>query len=93
MGWVVYILRCGDSSLYTGITDDLERRFAAHQAGKGAKYTRGRGPLTVEYCLEVANRPAALREERRIKKLSRRQKEQLIIEAQFAQPQSEKNQQ
>ena len=78
MGWVVYILRCKDSSLYTGITDDLKRRFAAHRAGKGAKYTRGRGPLTLVYSVVVADRSAALKEERRLKKLSRIQKEKLI---------------
>ena len=44
-GWWVYILRCGDGTLYTGMTDDPERRLAAHRSGHGAKYTRGRGPL------------------------------------------------
>ena len=43
--WTVYILQCRDGTLYTGITDDLQRRLRAHQEGKGAKYTRGRGPL------------------------------------------------
>ena len=43
--WKVYILRCGDDSLYTGITTNVEKRFVAHSTGKGAKYTRGRGPL------------------------------------------------
>ena len=47
--WYVYILRCGDGTLYTGSTDDVERRLAAHRAGKGAKYTRGRGPLELVY--------------------------------------------
>ena len=45
MPWYVYILRCGDGTLYTGVTDDVPRRLAAHRSGKGAKYTRGRGPL------------------------------------------------
>jgi len=49
MDWLVYILLCGDNSLYTGITDDLPRRLKAHESGKGAKYTRGRGPLKVVY--------------------------------------------
>ena len=49
MAWYVYMLRCGDDTLYTGVTDDVERRLAAHQAGKGAKYTRGRGPLELVY--------------------------------------------
>ena len=47
--WIVYILRCKDDTLYTGITDDLARRMAAHNSGKGAKYTRGRGPVEVVY--------------------------------------------
>ena len=49
MLWYVYILRCGDGTLYTGITDDVDRRLAVHRSGKGAKYTRGRGPLEVVY--------------------------------------------
>ena len=47
--WYLYILECGDGTLYTGITDDVQRRFKAHSQGKGAKYTRGRGPLTLRY--------------------------------------------
>ena len=47
--WFVYLLRCGDGSLYCGITDDVSRRLEAHAAGKGAKYTRGRGPLELVY--------------------------------------------
>ena len=49
MSWQLYILRCGDGTLYTGITDDLPRRLKAHRSGKGAKYTRGRGPLELVY--------------------------------------------
>ena len=49
MAWYVYILRCGDGTLYTGMTDDVQRRLDAHRAGKGAKYTRGRGPLELAY--------------------------------------------
>jgi len=52
MAWYVYILRCGDGTLYTGITDDVDRRLAAHRAGRGAKYTRGRGPLELVYLEE-----------------------------------------
>lgn len=80
MAWYVYLLRCGDSTLYTGITDDVERRLAAHQAGKGAKYTRGRGPLTLVYTEEQPDKSAALKRELQIKKLTRPQKEQLIAE-------------
>ena len=84
MSWYVYMLRCGDGTLYTGVTDDVERRLAAHRAGKGAKYTRGRGPLELAYQEEVPDKSAALRREYRIKRLSRPEKEQLIEEAQKA---------
>jgi predicted GIY-YIG superfamily endonuclease len=69
--WCVYVLACGDGTLYTGITNDLDRRIAAHAAGRGARYTRGRGPfrtLRVEPC---ADKAAALVRERAIKRLSR----------------------
>ena len=76
--WYVYILRCGDSTLYTGITDDVPRRLAAHRAGKGAKYTRGRGPLELVYAEQVPDKSAALRREIEIKRLRRAEKEKLI---------------
>ena len=75
MPWYVYILRCGDGTLYTGI---IPRRLAAHQAGRGAKYTRGRGPLKLVYQEEVSDKPAALRREIEIKRLKRAEKERLI---------------
>lgn len=75
--WVLYILQCRDASLYTGITDDLQRRLAAHRNGKGAKYTRGRGPLVLRYTEICADHSAALRREYEIKKLTRQQKLQL----------------
>lgn len=78
MSWFVYILRCGDGTLYTGVTDDVQRRLAAHRAGKGAKYTRGRGPLELVYTQEQPDKSAALRREFQIKKLARPQKERLI---------------
>ena len=78
MSWFVYILRCGDGTLYTGVTDDVQRRLATHRAGKGAKYTRGRGPLELVYTQEQPDKSAALRREVQIKKLTRPQKEQLI---------------
>ncbi len=81
MAWYVYILRCGDGTLYTGITDDVLRRLAAHRAGRGAKYTRGRGPLELVWQEEVPNKSAALRREYQLKQLSRSEKEQLIREA------------
>ena len=76
--WGVYILQCGDGSLYTGSTDDLEHRLAAHRAGKGAKYTRGRGPLNLQYWCVCENRSAALKMEWKIKQLSRCDKLRLI---------------
>ena len=69
--WYVYVLRCGDGTLYTGTTDDVARRLAAHRAGKGAKYTRGRGPLELLYTEQCPDRSAALRREYAIKQLSR----------------------
>ena len=78
MAWYVYILRCGDGTLYTGITDNVPRRLAAHRSGKGAKYTRGRGPLELVYQEEVPDKSAALRREIEIKRLTRQEKERLI---------------
>ncbi len=75
--WVVYILECGDGSLYTGITDDFDRRYKMHAEGKGAKYTRGRGPLIPRYREECEDHSAALRREIAIKRLSRQEKLQL----------------
>jgi putative endonuclease len=76
--WTVYILRCGDDTLYTGITDDLEHRLNMHREGKGAKYTRGRGPLTLVYTECVETKSAALKREHAIKQLSRLEKLALI---------------
>ena len=76
--WYLYILRCGDNTLYTGITTDVEKRFEAHQSGKGAKYTRGRGPLELVYREECGTHSDALKREAQIKKLSREQKQTLI---------------
>lgn len=77
MAWYVYMLLCGDGTLYTGMTDDVPRRLRAHQSGRGAKYTRGRGPLTLVYTQEQPSRSAALRREHQIKQLSRAQKDAL----------------
>ncbi len=76
--WKLYILRCGDGSLYTGITTDVEKRLEAHRTGKGAKYTRGRGPLELVYREECGDHSTALKRELEIKKLSREDKEKLI---------------
>lgn len=78
MAWFVYILRCGDGSLYTGCTDDVQRRLAIHRSGKGAKYTRSRLPLELVYQEPAADRSAALRREAAIKKLRRQEKLRLI---------------
>ena len=80
MGWTVYILRCGDGTLYTGCTNDLSRRLNAHQSGRGAKYTRSRLPVVLAYREEVPDRSAALRREAAIKRLDRRGKLALIGE-------------
>ena len=81
MPYTLYILRCGDGTLYTGITNDLPRRLAAHQAGKGAKYTRGRGPLSLVYTESCPDKSAALRREYSIKRLPRQKKEALLAAA------------
>lgn len=78
MAWFVYMLRCRDGSLYTGCTDDVERRLATHQSGKGAKYTRSRLPVELVYREEAADRSAALRREAAIKKLKRKEKLELL---------------
>lgn len=80
MAWTVYILRCGDGSLYTGCTNNLPRRLAVHQSGKGAKYTRSRPPVALVYQEEAADKSSALRREIAIKRLSRREKLTLIAE-------------
>ena len=76
--WYLYILRCRDGSLYTGITTDVDKRFVAHASGKGAKYTRGRGPLILVYREECGDHSAALKRELEVKKLTRQEKELLI---------------
>lgn len=78
MAYWLYILRCGDGTLYTGTTDDVARRLAVHQSGKGAKYTRGRGPLTLAYQEACADKSTALRREIAVKKLTRAEKLALI---------------
>lgn len=72
--WTVYILQCADGTLYTGITTDIDRRLAEHESGKGAKYTQGRGPLTVMYREDCGNRSEASSREAEIKTLNRADK-------------------
>lgn len=78
--WVLYILECADGTLYTGITDDLKRRLSVHSQGKGAKYTRGRGPLKLRYVQACADHSAALKLEYQMKRRTRQQKLALIRE-------------
>ena len=78
MKWVVYILECSDNSLYTGITNDLERRLEEHRTGRGAKYTKHRSPLRVRYTEYRGTKSAALIREAAIKSLARSEKLALI---------------
>ena len=76
--WHVYIVRCADRTLYTGIARDLDARIATHNAGAGARYTRGRLPVELVYSEPAADRPAALRREHAIKRLAPAAKRKLI---------------
>jgi putative endonuclease len=78
--WYLYMIRCGDDSLYTGITTDVDRRFSEHQGGgpRAARYLKGRGPLRLMLKLNAGSRESALKLECRIKGLSRVRKETLI---------------
>ena len=76
--WYVYIVRCRDGSLYTGIATDVDRRLAEHEANKGSKYLRGRGPLKLVLKRRVGEKGRALKIERKVKGLSRQEKEELI---------------
>ncbi len=78
--WHLYLIRCRDGSLYTGITTDVARRFAEHREnrGAGAKYLRGRGPLRLVFEKKLGNRSLALGVESKVKKLSKARKEELI---------------
>ena len=79
MGWFVYIIEASDGSLYTGVTTDIDRRFAEHSStGKGAKFFRARKPVKIAYIQEHPDRSSALKREAEIKKLSREKKLQLI---------------
>lgn len=76
--WHVYILRCADGSLYTGIAKDPAKRFSEHNAGRGARYTRSRLPVELVYAESAAGRGSALRREHEIKQLSAADKRELI---------------
>ncbi len=77
MGWLIYILRCSDGSLYTGATNNLERRLEAHRRGTGSRYVRSRLPFELAYRKLCKDRSEALRRELAIKRLSRAGKEKL----------------
>ena len=79
-GWLVYLLRCRDGSLYTGITNDLPKRLKVHAAGRASRYTRSRLPVSLAYTEPQPSKSRALKREAAIKKLSRRQKDILISE-------------
>jgi putative endonuclease len=72
--WLVYLLRCRDGSLYTGITNDLHRRLASHRSGKASAYTRSRRPLALAYQETLPDRGSALKREAAIRRLSRAEK-------------------
>jgi putative endonuclease len=78
--WYLYLLRCHDGSLYTGISTDVARRFAQHQGegSAGSNYLKGRGPLTLVFKKKLGSNSLALKVERRVKKLSKARKEDLI---------------
>jgi putative endonuclease len=77
--WLVYLLRCSDGSLYTGITNDLPKRLKAHAAGRASKYTRSRLPVRLAYSEPQKSKSAALKREAAIKKLRRPEKELLVV--------------
>ncbi|HXU92109.1 MAG TPA: GIY-YIG nuclease family protein [Gallionella sp.] len=84
--WVCYLLRCADDTLYCGITNDLDKRIAAHNAGTAAKYTRARGPVELVYAEDCADRSAASKREMAIKQLTRAEKLALIESGLIAVP-------
>jgi putative endonuclease len=75
--WVCYLLRCADDTLYCGITNDLEKRLAAHNSGEGAKYTRGRAPVKLVHTESFVDKSAALKREMQIKQMKRGAKQVL----------------
>ncbi len=77
MNWVCYLIRCADGTLYCGITNDLDQRLVAHNAGEGAKYTRGRSPVQLVHVEPCADKSAALKREMQIKQMTRGKKRAL----------------
>jgi len=79
--WFIYLIRCRNGHLYTGISTDVARRFAEHEAGKGAKYLRGKGPLELVYQKRIGTRSEALKAEIKVKNMPRSAKENMIKQA------------
>ncbi len=77
MSWVCYLLRCADDTLYCGITNNLDQRLLAHNAGEGAKYTRGRSPVRLVHVEQYPDKSAALKREMQIKQMTRNEKQSL----------------
>src|SRR5512141_1469248 len=86
MSWFVYVARCADGSLYTGVTTDVARRLAAHNGGRGAAYTRSRGPVSLVHLEPAADRGQALRREHAIKRMTRREKLAMVGKRRVAAP-------
>jgi putative endonuclease len=84
MSWLCYVLQCADDTLYCGITNDLDKRLAAHNSGEGAKYTRGRTPVKLVYTEPCTDKSSALKRELEIKRLPRTKKLELLN--QYANP-------
>lgn len=76
--WTVYILECFDKTYYCGITNDIDKRLAAHNSGKGARYTKGRRPVILLYQEEASSKSSALKREYQIKQMSKKEKRELI---------------
>jgi putative endonuclease len=76
--WSVYILECSDGSMYTGITNDIDRRLNAHREGTASKYTRSRLPVKIVFSVKAGSKSRALKTEHRVKELSRSEKLELI---------------
>lgn len=79
MNWA-YLVRCKDGTLYAGWTNDLDKRLAAHNSGTGAKYTRGRRPVSLAWAAEYPSKSEAMKQEALLKKMTRAQKEALVLE-------------
>ena len=82
MEWFLYVLKCGDGTLYTGVTTNMQRRLKEHNtSSRGAKYTKTRRPVAIVYCVSYKDRSAAQKAEYKFKQLTRKQKEKIIDEA------------